>query len=240
MEGVRLAALFSLGCSEVAFRFDYFKTLTNFLMFPSRQDLINAQKILENLPVLYPYLQAIAICNDLNPFDKKVVEAYFVGNELLERVSFQRICGIIQQILEKRKVEKGQILEILNNLPSNIKPHHNFHVLYLFPKISKERISMNLLELCRVAWARVIGRGQRQLEVEYIPLRKEKGRIRLEKEAIRITIGYAQEIFPRIEIGDIIALHWGKPCMVLSQTQVQLLERYTKEALNCAKIEGER
>ena len=48
--------------------------------------------ILEQFETLYPYLACIAEANNIpDPFDMRVIEAYWIGNDLLKKVSMKHI-----------------------------------------------------------------------------------------------------------------------------------------------------
>lgn len=238
MKGVMLAARFSLGCNEVVFRSDRIKALKQFLQSPSNKNLRKAQEILKNLPVLYPYLSLIARCNNLNPFDEKVVEAYFIGNQLLENIPFEESCKTIKEILESRGIAQQKIKIILRNLLC-FYPHHNFHIIVLLPRFSEEKPPLHLLDLCRVAWGKIIKRGEREITVEFLPLREKQNGFKLDVKPERILLTYPRDLFPQIKIGDIVALHWGKPCAFLNPKQFEFLQRCTQKALEYATIKGE-
>jgi hydrogenase maturation factor len=236
MEGLRLAAVFSLGCTEVVFHSERYRILEKFLKDCSEDNARQVESVLRKLPVLCPYLKLIASCNGAKIFDREVVEAYFIGNEMIENVPFKKSIDVIKEILEKRNTPSVKIRKILNDLSSDFKPHHNFHVFLVAPKVNEKMKSVSLLDLCRVAWGKVVGRGIRRLEISYIPLKKKGERLDFSQKRRKINTEYIKEASGEIEIGNWVALHWGKTTLKLSSSQLTYLEKYTKEALKHVKI----
>ncbi|MGI8829470.1 MAG: DUF6390 family protein, partial [Candidatus Limnocylindria bacterium] len=76
-----------------------------------------------------PYLELIARANGIaDPFDRRVVDAYWIGNSLLERVEVRELYDDMLARFGSRL--NGRMREIvLGKAPAGARPHHSFHVL---------------------------------------------------------------------------------------------------------------
>lgn len=104
------------------------------------------------------YLQLIAAAAGItDPLDARVVEAYWVGNELLDQVS-PTALGTTMEDLFRRSV--GQFSKLALGGVTNGLAHHSFHVFCIYPWVGllgKERMhahALNVLDKCRVREAR--------------------------------------------------------------------------------------
>lgn len=238
MKGVIMAALLSFGCSEVAFNKERMKRLRNFVLSPTKENEVQARKTLESLPILFPYLELIARFNFLDPFDEKVVEGYFIGNELINKVSPMATFKATETILKRKKLSEKKIKKILLDLEEKMIPYHNFYVLAILPRIEKISHLLSLLDLCRVIPAEVVARKKEGIEVKYYPLiaKGEKLEIgKISKKTMALPL-IAKADFKK---GDIVALHWNNVCIRLDDDQKEALQKYTQYSLQYAIIKGE-
>jgi hypothetical protein len=102
-----------------------------------------------------PYLQLIAHANGLaDPFDTRVVEAYWLGNELLERVEVRQLYDSLMQRFGKQLQGRTRDL-VLGKAPAGARPHHSFHVLDIHSRVGELGHSLHTLDHCRVSWGNV-------------------------------------------------------------------------------------
>ena len=80
----------------------------------------------------WPYLQLIAAANGLaDPLDTRVVEAYWVGNSLLDNV---RVADYGAFLDDRFRRETGRGWQsIASAIPAGALPHHSFHVFCVYP-----------------------------------------------------------------------------------------------------------
>ena len=115
--------------------------------------------ILKEFQVLYPYLKFIARSNKIrDPFDERVIEAYWVGNSLLENVTKSDLYNHLidgQQL--KKKLNKKLFKKVINEIPLGAKPHHNFHVLSVWKRTGHLDVwhTLSTMDLCRISWGRI-------------------------------------------------------------------------------------
>ena len=132
----------------------------------------------------YPYLQLIAHANGLaDPLDARVVEAYWLGNRLLDNVT----PGLLGRSLDTRfrRRLRGDGWRWLAGKPEvGALPMHAFHVLDVFPRLGLMRTgvtdnALKVMDSCRIRWGRVLSRDCDELLVSAVPLEMVDGRLRL-------------------------------------------------------------
>jgi hypothetical protein len=108
----------------------------------------------------WPYLRLIAGANGIaDPLDARVVEAYWVGNRLLDRVG---PAGLGRSLDERFRARAGRAFEQLAApVLAGAVPHHSFHVLCVYPWLGLLRAGardgrpLEVLDRCRIRWGRV-------------------------------------------------------------------------------------
>src|SRR4030042_5379960 len=87
------------------------------------------QPLLESFETLYPYLKLIARANQQrNPFAEEIVEAYWLGNEKLEKVPSSRLFNhVIGALSLKKKSGQKECRMFEEKFNTHAVPHHNFH-----------------------------------------------------------------------------------------------------------------
>jgi len=123
----------------------------------SDEGLVN---ILKGFEGAFPYLKIIAESNGIKDyFDTRVVEAYWIGNNLLGGVKDKIFYDSLNERFSK-KIEKNPMKWILTKPIMGAKPHHAFHVLDVYTKtgLSKSGLKSNVLETinnCLIMWGRI-------------------------------------------------------------------------------------
>lgn len=183
----------------------------------------------------YPYLQLIARANGISdPLDARVVEAYWIGNRLLDRVDL----GALYASLEERfrgRTGPSQWRWLATKAPAGARPHHSFHVFEVYPRAGLMRSGavdhlLETMEQCRIRWGRVHAVLGPELLVEVQPLELREGKLVLAPprvESVRRWVdgrGFVNGVQP----GQWVSLHWGWTCDVLTEGQRLELERYTR------------
>lgn len=183
----------------------------------------------------YPYLQLIAHANGIgDPFDRRVVEAYWVGNELLDRVDM----GLLYDSLEARfraKTTNSTWAWLASKVPAGARPHHSFHVFEIYPRAGMMKSGavdhvFETMEQCRIRWGRVTSVIGPELLVEVQALKQEAGKLVLAPaatETIRRWVD-GKGFVDNVRQGDWVTIHWGWACDTLTPAQRGRLERYTR------------
>lgn len=183
-----------------------------------------------------PYLELIARTNGIaDPFDERVVEAYWIGNRLLERVEVRQLYD--HMLARFGSQLRGRMRDILlAKAPAGAHPHHSFHVLDVHSRVGELSHSMETLDACRISWGRVLGSDGAELVVERSALQLRDGKLILGQPAPTRVLrqveghGFADDAVPR----DWVSLHWGWVCEVLTDRQQQALSRWTRHHLALA------
>ena len=189
--------------------------------------------LLKAFQTLYPYLELIASANNIrDPFDPRVVEAYWIGNELLESVEKKKIYRHLLDILGiKKKVGSRSFELITNTLRKGALPHHSFHVFSIWRRTGDASIAHTLhsMDSCRISSGKVLSVDGPFIEVETEPLEMQNGKLILGKSIIkRINRDITSPTdIEQLAKGDIITIHWGVPCAVITQEKARALKKYT-------------
>jgi hypothetical protein len=183
-----------------------------------------------------PYLQLIAGASGIaDPFDDRVVEAYWLGNELLEGVEVRQLYDALLKRFGKQLQGRAREL-VLGKAPAGARPHHSFHVLDVHSRVGELEHSLETMDNCRVSWGRVLRLEGAKAVVERQGLGLQNGRLMLgpaRRERAQRQVdgrGFADDAQP----GDWIAIHWGWICEVISERQRRNLERYSLHHLRLA------
>lgn len=183
----------------------------------------------------YPYLQLIAWANNIaDPLDARVVEAYWIGNRLLDRVD---VCAFHASVEDRFKSRTGpkEWRWLAGKAPAGARPHHSFHVLEIFPRVGMLRSGaaeyvLETMNNCCIRWGRVQAAIGPDLVVEVNPLLLEGGRLSLGPpriESVKRRLN-GQGFLDSVEAGDWVSVHWGWACDILTRQQRTELERYTR------------
>ena len=183
-----------------------------------------------------PYLQLIARANSIDdPFDDRVVEAYWLGNGLLAGVEVRQLHDALNERFGKQL--QGRTRDwVLAKAPAGARPHHNFHVFDIHSRVGALEHTLETMDQCRISWGRVTRVDGPELVVDRAPLVLVEGRLALGPPApVRVVRqiegrGFADLAAP----GDWVSLHWGWVCEVLTDRQRANLARYTHDHIQIA------
>jgi uncharacterized protein DUF6390 len=185
----------------------------------------------------WPYLTLIAGANAIaDPLDPRVVEAYWVGNELLDRVRPGELAHHIDDRFHRRL---GRAREcVFDVVAAGAPPHHCFHVFAVYPWLGLLRSGavdqpLHVLDQCRTTPAVVAGVEGESVRVLARPLCWDGSSLRLGPVADRVARwadgGLALVSPPNP--GDWVSLHWDFVCDVLTPNAARRLERVTGRIL---------
>jgi hypothetical protein len=176
-----------------------------------------------------PYLQLIARSAGIaDPFDDRVVEAYWLGNSLLEAVEVRQLYDSLMARFGKQLDERARRW-VLGKAPAGARPHHNFHVFDIHSRVGELGNGLEAMDQCRISSGKVQAVEGAELLVERQPLILAEGKLALgPAQPTRVVRqvearGFADSAQP----GDWVALHWGWVCEVISPQQQARLAHYT-------------
>lgn len=184
-----------------------------------------------------PYLALIARRNGIaDPFDERVVEAYWIGNELLERVEARELYDHLR-VRYGSELSPRTMDRIAAKAPAGARPHHSFHVFDVWRQTERGRNEvLATIDSCRISWGMVTGVEPGELVVERAPIELREGRLVYgTPRSERVTRMLEGNGFvASAAIGDVVSIHWNWACEVLDERQRRSLERYTAHHLRLA------
>lgn len=240
MSGLKIAVLYGIRPHQLGFCGPQNKSVGRILLkYLSRQKVSERKirEILKGFKAAYPYYKLIAKSNEIkNPFNKKVVKAYWIGNELLENVSFEALKQMIAKEFFQLYLLKDKPGKKIKEIPFGSKPHHSFHVLVLGSISKKVILRGKLLDFCRIGWGEItkLNLLHNRVKVKYQPLLINKNH-QLGKQKERY-INWNKDWGPKIKIGDNISFHWKQAIQVLNNKETENLKKYTQKTLDAINI----
>lgn len=190
-------------------------------------------EILKTFEAAYPYLLFIARANNImDPFDKRVVEAYWIGNELLERIDKKLFYDWCYNRYGKT-TDKRLIKILVGKVPMGALPHHSFHVFNSYLRNQHFSDLLYFINQCRISNGKVINIDGPKVEVEYRPIILGLTGLSLgdlEEKTVLTKIN-DKSFVSSIKVGDQITFHWGWACEIISNSRAVKLEKYTSSQL---------
>ncbi len=189
----------------------------------------------------WPYLELIAQSNGLpDPLDARVVDAYWLGNDLLSAVTPASL-GRSLEVRFRPRLRSGSWRWMAETPEAGAVPVHAFHVLDVFPKVGLLRGEeadgvLRVMDSCRIRWGRVLERDGDWLVVSTVPLELAEGQLVLgppRSERIRAWWDGAS-FLDSAEPGDAISIHWDWACERLDASQLEALIGWTRRELTIA------
>lgn len=182
------------------------------------------------------YLEVIAAAAGLQPLDPRVVEAYWVGNQLLWQVDADELLA---RLRDRFRQQSGGLLPQVVASP-DVLAHHGFHVFLVYPWVALlgtgSDVPRSVLDSCRIRWGTVISIDDERLSVECQPLTWQDSGLRLGSprvESVRWSSA-GRSLLAEPAVGDVVSMHWDWVCDRLSHGQAETLARATGHALDLA------
>lgn len=187
--------------------------------------------LLQQFKTLYPYLKYISRINGiLEPFDNRVVEAYWLGNKLLETNKADKFHRfLIDDLDTKKKYTSKEFERLEEKIGKGAVPHHSFHVLNVWQKTGHtDRLDeVERMDQCIINSGKVVSVNGPDIVVLVEPLTYLNGKLLLgtpieRKITRRLEVEYDIE---QIKPGQIVSIHWGVPCEIITQKQADILKK---------------
>lgn len=201
-----------------------------------------AIEIITSFSTLYPYLTFIAQANNItDPFEKKVIEAYWLGNGLLENIKIKSLARYLTDSLSlKKKVKKTKLNRLLSKLPYGGFPNHAFHVLNIYKRTGNidDNYTLETMDACLINLGKVEKILPHGLIIKTKPLTFLKEKLVFgpaKKREIKFQ-GDKDLLGDKILLGDYVSYHWGYFCNRLTAVQIHNLTYFTNLALSLANI----
>jgi hypothetical protein len=181
----------------------------------------------------WAYLEFLARAAGVaDPLDEAVVEAYWVGNALVDRPS----SADLTEFLRRRFA--GQTGGTWASAGGHALAHHSFHVFEVYPWTSLLRrtgspAAVSVLDRCRIRDGVVVAVHGETATVAARPLVFEDGRLG-HAEARPETVAWSVEgrsLLAGLAPGDRVALHWDWVCDVLTDEQADRIVAHEERQL---------
>jgi hypothetical protein len=187
----------------------------------------------------WPYLELISNATGIgDPLDRRVVEAYWVGNPLLDRVGVRPLGDSME---ERFRAKTGlQFGNVVDAVLAGGMPHHSYHVFCIYPWVGllgddrRYEQALMVLDRCRIRWGQVTEVLPSQLIVQSQPLLFERGQLLLGptvSETVERTLD-GVGLVAEFQVGDWVSMHWEWVCDRLRPSQLNALRHYTRMHLD--------
>jgi hypothetical protein len=192
----------------------------------------------------WPYLELIAGCNDVaDPLDRRVVEAYWIGNELTRRVPPSILAASLDERFSRRAGTRFPPL-IAAAWNGGV-AQHNFHVFAVYPWLGLLRaghssVPLDVLDQCRIRWGEVVALSGDLVTVASRGLELVGSQLLLGDERVEVVrrgvegVGFVDHL----AVGDAVALHWDWVCERLSGRALRRLQAATLDNLRAVNSLG--
>lgn len=187
----------------------------------------------------WPYLELIAGATGIgDPLDRRVVEAYWVGNRLLDVVG---VTDMGNSMEDRFRFRTGpRFSSLAEGVQAGGVPHHSFHVFCIYPWTGlltgnrQAEHALTVLDRCRIRWGRVAALQGDQAVIESRALSWDGRRLELAEPApetvVRAVDGVG--VVPDLAVGDWVSMHWEWVCDRLDARGLAALKRYTAQHLD--------
>lgn len=191
-------------------------------------------RVVQQFEGAWPYLELIGGCTGRDPLDVKVVEAYWIGNDLLDQID-TLVWG--NSVDDRFRSRAGESWSTLNSGIVEGRPNHAFHVFCVYPWVGLLRSgyadhALDVIDNCRIRWGQVVETNGSHVIVESRPLVWDGEELTLgalRRETVRQPV-----LGSGCDAGDIVALHWDYVCETLNPGQLDNLKHETRLHLELA------
>ena len=238
MTGIPLCARFSLPTNRLGFCGTPEAGRWFFQAIAEGNEIERAGRALQTFEALYPYLETIGDVAGLDPLGVRVVEAYWIGNELLDRDWREPFRALLDR-LTSRGLPRSFADRLIASLPDGAIPHHTFHVLFVGAGAVTGHVPTTLpnMERCRVSWGTVREVHERTVSVEGPGLRWDGHRFSVGPPRT-VTVARDPELVRDLTAGGTVAVHWEDAVSVLDPGRLAALARYTQRSVDAANVVG--
>ncbi|MCX4723135.1 DUF6390 family protein [Streptomyces sp. NBC_01306] len=160
-----------------------------------------------------------------DPLDVRVVEAYWIGNELLDLADSG---ALVDRLLDRFRGQPGGTWR---EAAHRAVPHHSFQVFDVYPWAALLRaggnpVALSVLDQCRIRTGVVVGVDGESATVESRPLSWD-GKVFVPAPPRREQVRWSTDgrsLIAGVSPGDRVALHWDWVCDVLTDDQAARIE----------------
>ncbi len=174
----------------------------------------------------WPYLEFLADSVGSDPLSPEVVEAYWIGSDLLAGIDTLAWGNSVEERFRPRSGDRWRMLS--GGIVGGV-PNHAFHVFCVYPWVGLLRSgftdhALGVIDRCRIRWGTVVDTTDGGVFVRSAPLAWDGQTIRHGVE--RVEFVRATEVHAALVPGDAVALHWDYVCQRLTPRQLKHLTRF--------------
>jgi hypothetical protein len=198
--------------------------------------------LLKQFKTLFPYLRHIAEANKIkDPFNEKVVEAYWLGNDLLKNVEKNSLYNfLVDDLRVKDKVNSKEFSYLEEKIGKGAVPHHSFHVFNIWNQEGHGDKLDRLIRMdeCRISSGVIIEVKGPEIVVSTEPLVYENGKFNLGPAISKVITRKLESEYDieQIKPGQTVSIHWSQPCEVITSLQAETLRKYTLKNIEFANL----
>jgi len=206
-----------------------FSEFRDFIENPVPSKIQRIESLFSSFEALFPYLKLISKANNLSPLDEKTIEAYWLGSDLLEKVSLEETKKMILEEFAKPGLLPKNIAEKKAELiPENSVSHHSFHVLYINFVTKKVEPVLKNLDNCLISWGKIKEVQENFLLVNSTELLFEFNEFKLKEKTKKIDSGL---VFSP-EKNSFVSVHWNFAVEQIDKTELHNLKKFTEKNIN--------
>lgn len=193
-------------------------------------------EMLEEFKGAWPNLTFIAHANGIaDPLNEKVVEAYWLGNSLLSRITAKQYVEYSGDHF-KGQLSPNSKNTVLGKIGQGGRPHHNFYVYYLFGLRGKDsrlvNVGLSTVNQCRISWGKInkiIDEQKLLVESEDVGWDDYVGKPYFFKTEKEVYYSWQNQSFiSSPQVGDYVSVHWNWVCDQLTIGQTKNLMRWDR------------
>jgi len=194
------------------------------------------------------YLELIAEAAGIHdPLDVRVVEAYWLGNDLLEAIDSRWFLDRLRARF--RGQTGGQWAGGIPALEAGVLPHHAFHVFAIYPWVGLlgrgNDTARAVLDQCRIRTGVVHSVDGPRAEVRVRPLSWNGVTLGIgDSELLEVRWSdNGRSLLDGVEVDDVVSVHWDWVCDILSPDGAAAIEGYEQRQLdvtNAILVAGSR
>lgn len=182
---------------------------------------------LKNFITLYPYLRTLAEITKL-PWDSySVIEAYWLGNDLLKKAKPEDY-NLLLKYFKKQGVPDFFIEELKTKKPKVFIPNHLFQVLHVGVGRASGAVPFNISNInnCMIRWGKIEKIKDQKAIVNLNSLKKNKNKYSSIK--LREEIPFKSWLTKKLKAGEMVATHWNLIVKVLTKKEEENLNFWTQ------------
>lgn len=179
----------------------------------------------------WPYLELIGGITGLDPLDQRVVDAYWIGNELLDGLDTLMWGNSVDDRFRGRAGSRWSMVE--SGIAGGV-PNHAFHVFCVYPWVGLLRSgytdhALEVIDRCRIRWGTVEACVGLDVIVKSSPLTWDGDRLAVGEPCFETVVGGLASA--AYHPGAVVSLHWDYVCEELDPRQLRHLQRQTSRHL---------